>query len=82
MGSEARSWADQWGAGGIGAIEYDEIDTRSQKDTNNNNKNSGAKVGFTKAKAVAVIGLEKIKSGASICVKWITNHFKKKRTSI
>ncbi|XP_050902416.1 uncharacterized protein LOC127113088 [Lathyrus oleraceus] len=62
MGSEARSWADQWGAGGIGAIEYDEIDTRSQKDTNNNNKNSGAKVGFTKAKAVAVIGLEKIKS--------------------
>ncbi|KAI5447207.1 hypothetical protein KIW84_014890 [Lathyrus oleraceus] len=55
MGSEARSWADQWGAGGIGAIEYDEIDTRSQKDTNNNNKNSGAKVGFTKAKAVAVI---------------------------
>jgi hypothetical protein len=81
MASEARSWADQWGAGGIGARDYHEIDTRSQKDTSNN-KNTSAKAGFTKAKAIATIGLEKIKSGASICVKWITNHFKKKRTSI
>jgi len=80
MANESRSWADQWGAGGIGAMKYEEIDTRSQKDTGNN-KNSSAKAGFTKAKAVATIGLEKIKSGALICVKWITNHFKKKRTS-
>lgn len=81
MVSEAPSWADQWG---VGAIEYDDIDTRSQKHTTGKNKNSGAKVGFTKAKAVATIGLQKIKSGASTCVKWITNHFKrkKKRTSI
>jgi hypothetical protein len=82
MASEARSWADQWGAGGIGARDYEEIDTRSQKDTTTNKKNTSAKAGFTKAKAIATIGLEKIKSGASICVKWITNHFKKKRTSI
>ncbi|OIV89291.1 hypothetical protein TanjilG_27314 [Lupinus angustifolius] len=43
MGSEAPSWAEQWGAGGIGAMEDD--DTK--------NKNSGAKSGLTKAKASA-----------------------------
>lgn len=81
MAREAPSWAEQWGAGGIGAMDYD--DTRSQKDTSKNkNKNSSAKPGFTKARAVAVRSLEKIKTGASICVKWIKNHFKKKRTPI
>lgn len=86
MASEAPSWADQWGAGGIGAIEDDDHDTvtRSQKDTGGKNKISGSKskAGFSKAKAVAMIGLEKIKSGASICVKWIKTQFKKRRTSI
>lgn len=86
MASEAPSWADQWGAGGIGAIEDDDHDTvtRSQKDTGGKNKISGSKskAGFSKAKAVAMIGLEKIKSRASICVKWIKTQFKKRRTSI
>lgn len=51
MASEAPSWADQWGAGGIGAMEDDS--TRSQKDTDKNN-NSGTKSGFSRAKATCV----------------------------
>ncbi|KAK4259011.1 hypothetical protein QN277_005390 [Acacia crassicarpa] len=58
MESEAPSWADQWGAGGIGAM--DEQDTRSQKD-DKKNKNSDAKGGFAP--------IQKIKGG----VKWIKN---------
>ncbi|MCH88148.1 ankyrin repeat protein, partial [Trifolium medium] len=50
MATEAPSWADQWGAGGFGAMEDDS--TRSQNDTSKN-KNSGAKGGFSKAKAIA-----------------------------
>ncbi|KAK7292416.1 hypothetical protein RIF29_08195 [Crotalaria pallida] len=67
MASEAPSWADQWGAGGIGALEDD--DTRSQKDTTKN-KNSGAKSGLSRAKATA-----------SNCVKWIKNLCKRKSAS-
>ncbi|XP_020228300.1 uncharacterized protein LOC109809405 [Cajanus cajan] len=67
MESEAPSWADQWGAGGIGAMEDD--DTRSQKDTAKN-KNSGSKG-----------GLSKVKATASNCVKWIKSLCKKKSTS-
>ncbi|KAL9277953.1 hypothetical protein ACSQ67_024782 [Phaseolus vulgaris] len=67
MASEAPSWADQWGAGGIGAMEDDE--TRSQKETGKN-KNSGSKGGFTKVKATA-----------SNCVKWFKGLCKRKSPS-
>ncbi|RDX87897.1 hypothetical protein CR513_30580, partial [Mucuna pruriens] len=67
MASEAPSWADQWGAGGIGAMEDE--DTKSQKDTGKN-KNSGSKGGFSKVKA-----------SASNCVKWIKGLCKRKSTS-
>ncbi|KAK7245865.1 hypothetical protein RIF29_40718 [Crotalaria pallida] len=84
MASEPLSWADQWGPGGFGAMEEeDDADdgTRSQKH-NANNKNSGAKGGFTKVKSIATIGVQKIKIGTSICIEWIKNQFKRKRTPI
>ncbi|KAE9602049.1 hypothetical protein Lal_00040738 [Lupinus albus] len=56
MGSEAPSWAEQWGAGGIGAMEDD--DTRSQKHITNNNNNSG----LTIAKSTASNCLKWIKN--------------------
>lgn len=73
MASKAPSWADQWDESGIDVMEDDGV--RSHKDTGNN-KNWGAKGGFTKVKAVAMIGLQKIK----IYVKWIKNQFKRKRS--
>ncbi|KAI4295904.1 hypothetical protein L6164_035900 [Bauhinia variegata] len=76
MASEAPSWADQWGAGGIGAME-DNDNTRSQKDSGKT-KNSEAEGGFAKAKAAAMVGVLKIKSGTFSWVKWIR---KSKKTS-
>ncbi|XP_057417798.1 uncharacterized protein LOC130711998 [Lotus japonicus] len=67
MATEAPSWADQWGAGGIGALEDD--NSGSQKDIGKT-KNSGAKNGFSKAKATA-----------SNCVKWLKSLCTKKSTS-
>lgn len=68
MASEAPSWADQWGAGGIGAMEDE--DMRSQKETDKKNKNSDSKGGF------AAIN-NKIKNG----VKWIKNQCRRKSAS-
>ncbi|KAK7387754.1 hypothetical protein VNO78_22546 [Psophocarpus tetragonolobus] len=67
MASEAPSWADQWGAGGIGAMEDDE--GRSQKETAKNKK-SGSKGAFGKVKA-----------SASNCVKWMKSLCKRKPIS-
>ncbi|GLT52643.1 hypothetical protein SLA2020_259710 [Shorea laevis] len=65
MEGEAPSWADQWGAGGIGAIVEDD-NTTAKKDGNNNKKGSG-KDGFSKAKDAALKGAKKlmIKMGVS-----------------
>ncbi|XLS88978.1 hypothetical protein HN51_064986 [Arachis hypogaea] len=84
MGSE--SWADVWGAGGIGAMENDDaIGSRSQNDmdtgANNTKKSTKGGGGFTKVKAVAMIGVLKIKSGTLICVNWIKIQLKRKTTS-
>ncbi|RYR76184.1 hypothetical protein Ahy_A01g000793 [Arachis hypogaea] len=67
MASEAPSWADQWGAGGIGAMEDDA--TTFQKDTGKNKK-SGSKGGFGRVKATA-----------SNCVKWMKSLCKRKKAS-
>nr|KYP62774.1 hypothetical protein KK1_017324 [Cajanus cajan] len=73
MGTEAASWADQWSEGGV-----EHHGTRSQKYTNTNKKKNSS---LEKVKAAARIGVQKIKIGASICVTWIKNQLKKKRTS-
>lgn len=44
MATEAPSWADQWGAGGIGAMEDE--DTAAKKE--NDSKKSEGKGGFKK----------------------------------
>lgn len=77
MGSEAPSWAEQWGAGGIGAMEDD-----GMRFQNKNNKNKRGKSKFTaKAKAMASVSVKKIKSTASSCVKWIKYQCNRKRAS-
>ncbi|KAJ7946297.1 putative Ankyrin repeat protein [Quillaja saponaria] len=79
MDSEAPSWADQWGAGGIGAIEEDDK-TKTLKDSGGKKK-VDAKAGFIKAKTVALISALKIKSGTSNGIKWIKNQCQKKSAS-
>ncbi|KAB2600943.1 hypothetical protein D8674_001948 [Pyrus ussuriensis x Pyrus communis] len=77
MAAEAPGWADQWGAGGIGAPE-DADNTRTAED-DSNNKKAETKSGIGKAKVVAMAGAEKIKSGTSNGIKWIKNQCQKKK---
>ncbi|KAF3953689.1 hypothetical protein ACB098_05G173200 [Castanea mollissima] len=79
MATEAPSWADQWGAGGIGAMGEEE-NSNTQKESGNNKKGN-AKGGLDKAKATAMVGAQKIKSGASAGIKWVKNQCQKKSTS-
>lgn len=76
MASEAPSWADQWGAGGIGAM-GEEDNTKTQKDSNNKKKADR----LTKAKAAAMASAHKIKSGTSNGIKWIKNQCQKRGSS-
>lgn len=80
MGTEAPSWADQWGAGGIGAVE--EVDSHDKnKDVGNKKKGtSSSSAGLSKAKAVAVGGAQKVKNGTTMGIKWIKNKVQKKNT--
>ncbi|KAH7545736.1 hypothetical protein FEM48_Zijuj01G0125300 [Ziziphus jujuba var. spinosa] len=59
MATDGPSWADQWGAGGIGAMEEDDNTNDTKKDSNNNKKAGG----LNKAKAAAMASAQKIKTG-------------------
>lgn len=67
MATEAPSWADQWGAGGFGAMEDENNNNRSQNDTSKKSKNPSA--------------LCKAKATASNCVKWLKSLCKRKTTT-
>lgn len=75
MATDGPSWADQWGAGGIGAMEDDDTSTAT-KDAGNNKKRAS---GFSKAKSMAAAGAQKLKSGMSF--KWVKNKHQKKNPS-
>ncbi|KAF5742162.1 hypothetical protein HS088_TW09G00204 [Tripterygium wilfordii] len=77
MAAEAPSWADQWGAGGIGVMDDDNTTTKQDSST----KKTDAKTGFGKAKAAASVGAQKIMSGASGSFKWVKNQCQKKGSS-
>ncbi|KVH96753.1 hypothetical protein Ccrd_001156 [Cynara cardunculus var. scolymus] len=78
MASEAPSWADQWGAGGIGAIEEEKVDPNKETNNNKNNKGSTA---FGRANSVAKEGAKKLKNGTSNGIKWIKNKCQKKNSN-
>ncbi|XP_022724398.1 uncharacterized protein LOC111281075 [Durio zibethinus] len=77
MASEAPSWADQWGAGGIGAMENEDPTPKKE----NGNKKSKGKGGFNKAKTAALMGAKKFKLGASKGLTWVKNKCQKKSSS-
>lgn len=68
MATEAPSWADQWGAGGFGAM-VEEEDTKAKKE---NEKKADRKGGFGKT-------VMKIKTGASNGFKWVKNQCQRKK---
>ncbi|KAI7999832.1 hypothetical protein LOK49_LG09G00328 [Camellia lanceoleosa] len=78
MASEAPSWADQWGAGGIGAMEDEDDNTKTNKAKGGNKKTTMASAVLGKAKAVAKAGAQNVKSGTSMAISWIKNKCQKK----
>ncbi|GFZ03236.1 hypothetical protein Acr_15g0018440 [Actinidia rufa] len=79
MASEAPSWADQWGAGGIGAMAEDD-NTKTNKEDGNKKKMSASSAGLGKAKAVAVAGAQKVKTGTNMGINWVKKKCQKKKT--
>ncbi|ESQ35671.1 hypothetical protein EUTSA_v10009555mg [Eutrema salsugineum] len=69
MASEAPSWADQWGTGGIGVMAAEEETTNGKKDAAGK-KSGKTKAGFNRAKMVAFIG-----------VNWMKNLVQRKKSS-
>ncbi|KAI8567381.1 hypothetical protein RHMOL_Rhmol02G0117500 [Rhododendron molle] len=90
MASEAPSWADQWGKGGVGAMGEEDNGT-TVKESGSNKKATGTSAGLSKAKSVAmagaqkvksgtVAGAQKVKSGTSTGFNWIKNKCQKKNS--
>ncbi|OWM86333.1 hypothetical protein CDL15_Pgr010675 [Punica granatum] len=69
MATETPSWADQWGEGGIGAMQEDEGEKA---------KKEGDKA---KKESKAGAALKKIKAGTSSGFKWIKNQCQRKSSS-
>ncbi|GKV38270.1 hypothetical protein SLEP1_g46196 [Rubroshorea leprosula] len=80
MRSEAPNWADQWGAGGVGALVEDD-NTTNQKD-GGRNKKGGKKDWFGKAKEVALKEASEsmIKMAKEKVIKFFSKIFKKKKS--
>uniref|UniRef100_M1BRD1 Uncharacterized protein n=1 Tax=Solanum tuberosum TaxID=4113 RepID=M1BRD1_SOLTU len=71
MGTEeAPSWADQWGTGGFGAMDEEEISHKNKKENDSKKKSAG----LGKAKAVA----QKMKNSTCIGIKWVKSKCQKK----
>ncbi|KAI0527363.1 hypothetical protein KFK09_002963 [Dendrobium nobile] len=80
MRSEAPTWADQWGSGGMDDY-YDKQegnDSKSNKGKKMANVKAAASSGLDKAKSAASVGAQKVKSGTSMSISWIKNKCQKK----
>lgn len=72
--NEAPSWADQWGAGGIGDrgdLDKEAKAKENDKKSTGGNAKSLASASFNKAKAAAITGAQKVKCGTSTGFKWV-----------
>lgn len=82
MATDGPSWADQWGAGGIGAMTEDDDKTKDKSSSSKKKTHAkAAAAGLGKAKAAAVVGAQKIKTGTSLGFKWVKNQCQKKSSS-
>lgn len=83
MRSEAPTWADQWGTGGLDDY-YDKEDGKDgskSKGKKMANVKAAASSGLDKAKSAATVGAQKVKSGTSMGISWIKNKCQKKGTT-
>jgi hypothetical protein len=85
MGSkkDAQTWADQWGSsGGDGSFKKGGggggSSGNSEKKTVAGNVKAAASEGLVKAKAAALVGAHKVKSGTSSGIKWVKGQYQKR----
>lgn len=83
MGSknDAPTWADQWGSGGDGSIKKGGGSggtANRDKKTVASNVKAAASESFVKAKAAALVGAQKVKSGTSSGIKWVKEQYQKR----
>ncbi|CAL4934536.1 unnamed protein product [Urochloa decumbens] len=77
MGSknDAPTWADQWGPGDDGSTNGK---ADNNKKTAAGNVKAAASEGLVKAKAAALVGAHKVKSGTSSGIKWVKEQYQKR----
>ncbi|OEL26593.1 hypothetical protein BAE44_0012387 [Dichanthelium oligosanthes] len=77
MGSkgDAPTWADQWGSGDDDGSGNGKADN---KKTVAGNVKAAASEGLVKAKAAALVGAHKVKSGTSSGIKWVKEQYQKR----
>uniref|UniRef100_A0A0E0KFR5 Uncharacterized protein n=1 Tax=Oryza punctata TaxID=4537 RepID=A0A0E0KFR5_ORYPU len=84
MGSkkDAPTWADQWGSsGGDGSFKKGGAGSsgnNSEKKTVAGNVKAAASESLVKAKAAALVGAHKVKSGTSSGIKWVKDQYQKR----
>ncbi|KAF0925158.1 hypothetical protein E2562_015577 [Oryza meyeriana var. granulata] len=78
MGSknDAPTWADQWG----GRFKKGAAGSRgnNEKKTVAGNMKAMASESLVKAKAAALVGAQKVKSGTSSGIKWVKDQYQKR----
>lgn len=81
MGS--KTWADQWGTTGSfgGEDECEKPMGKARLGGGSSSKMEEVKEAASKAKTVAVVGAQKVKSGTSMGIKWVKGQYKKKFSS-
>ncbi|XP_040378640.1 uncharacterized protein LOC121053971 [Oryza brachyantha] len=83
MGSKkdaAPTWAEQWGSGGDGSSKKGGAGSGSgeKKTTVAGNVKAAASESLVKAKAAAMVGAQKVKSGTSSGIKWVKEQYQKR----
>lgn len=80
MGSkdDAPTWADQWGSGGDNDDRGSHGKAGDGRKTVAGHVKAAASEGFVKAKAAAVVGASKVKSGTSSGIKWVKEQYQKR----
>jgi len=83
MGSkdDAPTWADQWGSGDDNGASAGAGKADGDKKTVAGNVKAAASEGLVKAKAAALVGAHKVKSGTSSGIKWVKEQYQKKASS-
>uniref|UniRef100_A0A0D9VVU6 Uncharacterized protein n=1 Tax=Leersia perrieri TaxID=77586 RepID=A0A0D9VVU6_9ORYZ len=75
--NNAPTWADQWGAGSF-KKGGDGSGSNEKKTTVAGNVKAAASESLVKAKAAALVGAQKVKSGTSSGIKWVKDQYQKR----